>query len=131
MGAAAEHRGNALIRKHFADELAVQRQQEQCAFALQVSEDCNAFSTQAISYLADPRGLRQNTVERAKTRRGWNKRHEKLTAAHCAWVDVDSRNINAYHAACVRRAKAAYDLLVFALGCWTIPDHINVPRAAV
>lgn len=88
------------------------------------------FSTQAISYLADPRGLRQNTVERAKIRRGWSKRHEKLTAAHCAWVDVDSRNLSAYHAACVARAKAAYDLLVFALGCWTIPDYITVPRAA-
>lgn len=131
MGAAAEHRGNALISKHFADELAEQRIHEQCALALQVSEDCNTFSTQAISYLADPRGLRQSTVERARTRRGWNKRHEKLTSAHNAWVDVDSRNIHAYHAACVRRANAAYELLVFALGCWTIPDHITVPRAAV
>lgn len=129
MGAAAEHRGNALIRMHFDDELAKQRYKEQCAFALQVAEDCNVFSTQAISYLADPRGLRKATVERAKNRRGWSKRNEKLISAHCAWVDVDSQNLYAYHAACVARARAAFDLLAWALGCWTIPDNITVPRA--
>lgn len=130
MGAAAEHRGNALIRKHFDDELVKRRYAEQCAFALQVAEDCNVFSAQAISYLADPKGLRQKTVERAKARRGWAKRHEKLIAAHCVWVDVNYQDIYAYHAACVARAKAARELLVFALGCWTIPDDITVPRAA-
>ena len=131
MGAAAEHRGNALIRKHFDDELVKRRYAEQCAFALQVAEDCNVFSAQAISYLADPKGLRQKTVERAKDRRGWAKRHEKLIAAHCAWVDVDSRDIAAYHAACVSRAGAAYELLTFALRGWTIPEGIAVPRAAM
>lgn len=130
MGAAAEHRGNALICRHIDDELAQRRYSEQCAFALQVAEDCNVFSTQAISYLADPKGLRQKTIESAKARRGWAKRHEKLMAAHCVWVDVDYQNIYAYHAACVARAKAARELLVFALGCWTIPDDIRVPRAA-
>ena len=131
MGAAAEHRGNSLIRKHFADELEAKRQQEQCKFALQVAEDCNEFSTKAIAYLAEPKGMRQATVERSKAKRGWRSRNEKLTAAHCEWVDVDYRDIAAYHAACVNRASKAYELLTFALGGWTIPEEIAVPRAAV
>lgn len=131
MGAAAEHRGNALIRRQAQDGVEAQRYAEDVTRAVQVSEDCNAFTTQAMGYLVEPKGLRQNTVERSKSRRGWGKRHSALCAAHNAWVDADSSNAYAFHAACVRRAKAAHALLVFALGCWTIPDHIRVPRAAV
>lgn len=130
MGAAAEHRANAVQREILQRELRDREQHEMYARALQVAEDCNHFTRQAQAYLIDPRGLRQTTVERARNRRGWNKRHTALVRAHCAWVDVDYRNIHAYHAACVKRAKAAHDLLVFALGCWTIPEHIVVPRAA-
>lgn len=130
MGAAAEHRGNELIRRQCREAIDAQRDAENAALALQVSEDCNAFTTQAMGYLIEPKGLRQNTVERAKLRRGWGKRHTALCTAHNAWVDTDSRNAYTYHAACVRRAKAAHNLLIFALGCWTIPDHITVPRAA-
>lgn len=131
MGAAAEHRGNDLIRRQCEVAYLEQRAREEAQMAIQVAEDCNTFVTQSMAVIAEPKGLRQTTVERAKTRRGWVKRHAQLVAAHNAWVDVDSRNLGAYHSACVRRAKAAYALLVFALGCWTIPDSIKVPRAAI
>jgi len=131
MGAAAEHRGNDLIRRQCGSVISAQRDSEDARRALQVAEDCNAFVTKAMAVIVDPRGLRQNTVERAKNRRGWGRRHAQLVAANNIWVDVDTRNLGAYHAACVRRAKAAHALLVFALGCWTIPDTIQVPRAAI
>ncbi len=131
MGAAAEHRANAVQREILQRDLREREQREMYALALQVAEDCNEFTRQAQAYLIDPRGLRQTTVERARNRRGWGKRHATLVQAHCAWVNVDYRNLLAYHAACVKRAKAAYDLLIFALGCWTIPEHIVVPRAAI
>lgn len=127
---AAEHR-NDLIRRQCESVISAQRDSEDAQMALQVAEDCNAFVTKAMAVIIEPKGLRQNTVERSKTRRGWAKRNAELIAANNAWVDVDSRNLGAYHSACVRRAKAAYTLLVFALGCWTIPDHIQVPRAAI
>jgi hypothetical protein len=75
MGAAAEHRGNELIRRQCREAIDAQHDAENAALALQVSEDCNAFTTQAMGYLIEPKGLRQNTVERAKLRRGWGKRH--------------------------------------------------------
>ncbi|WP_157266550.1 hypothetical protein [Azohydromonas aeria] len=130
MGAAAEHRGNALIRRQTDAQGEARRTSEDTARALQIAEDCNEFTRQALAYLAEPRGLRQPTVERAKTRRGWTKRHAALVAAHCAWVDADSRDATAWGCVCVRRAQAAHALLTFALGSWTIPDHIKVPRAA-
>lgn len=131
MGAAAEHRGNDLIRRHCAEAWAERHASEEAQRALQVAEDCNAFVTQAMAVIMEPKGLRQSTVERAKTRRGWTKRHAALVGAHNAWVDSDAGNLHAYHAACLGRAKATYALLVFALGCWTIPDHIQVPRAVL
>lgn len=131
MGAAAEHRGNDLIRRQCESVVSAQRESEDAQRALQVAEDCNAFVTKAMAVIVEPKGLRQNTVERARTRRGWDKRYAQLANAHNDWVDADSRNIGTYHSACVRRAKAAYALLVFALGCWTIPDNIEVPRAAI
>lgn len=131
MGAAAEHRGNDLIRRQCKAIWAEKEAQDAAQRALQVAEDCNVFVSQAMEVLMEPRGLRQSTVERARTRRGWAKRHAALVSAHNRWVDVDSRNLGAYHAACVERAKAAHGLLVFALGGWTIPEHIRVPRAAL
>ena len=130
MGAASEHRGNDLIRRQAAAEVDAVRLRQNIALALQVAEDCNEFTRQALAYITEPKGLRQSTVERSKSRRGWGKRHAALCFAHALWVDADSRAIWEYHSACVRRAKAAYALLVFALGTWTIPNHIKVPRAA-
>lgn len=130
MGVAAQHRGNNIIRQQAWQEVDERRAHEELARALQVAEDCNAFVRQAMDYLVEPRGLRQKTVERARTRRGWAKRNAALVAAHNAWVEVDSRNAYAYHSTSVKRAQAVYKLLVFALGCWTVPMHIQVPRAA-
>ncbi len=128
MGAAAEHRANAVAHQILYRDAHRDQQREMHARALQVSEDCNEFARQAQAYLAEPRGLRQATVERSKTKRGWAKRHAALVAAHNTWVDTDSRNLFAYHSACVARAKAAHALLVFALADWIIPEHILVPR---
>lgn len=98
--------------------------------AIEVAEDCNHFVRLVMDYLVEPRGMRRPNVEGAPARRGWAKRNQKLIEAHCQWVDVDSRYAYAYHSACVKRAQAAYKLFVFALGCWRIPEHIAVPRAA-
>lgn len=130
MGAAAEHRGNDLIRRHAAIVSDQRRRSEDQARAIQIAEDCNEFTRQAMALIIEPKGLRQNTVERAKSRRGWGKRHAALVSAHNTWVDADSRNLFSYVEASINRARAAYSLLVFALGCWTIPDHIKVPRPA-
>ena len=131
MGAAATQRGDMSIRRSLHSEHDQARSIENLALALAVAEECNGFVREAQAYLVEPKGLRQSTVERAKTRRGWIKRSEQLVVAHCSWVDVDTRNVMGYHTACVKRAKAAYELLQFALGSWTIPAHIKVPRAAM
>lgn len=129
MGAAAEHRGNMLIgAQAWAQHNELQRRRD-AILAVETAEACNAFTTLGLDYLVDPRGLRQKTVERSRSRRGWAKRHAALVTAHNAWVDTDHRDAWAYHRASVRRAQAAHNLLVFALGCWTIPTHIHVPRA--
>jgi hypothetical protein len=107
------------------------RAAEDAARAVQTAEECNAFVRQAMEFLAEPSGLRQPTVERATQRRGWAKRQAALIDAHNAWVDADYRCAMAYLGASVRRAKAAHELLTFALGGWTIPAHIAVPRAAI
>lgn len=131
MGEAAEHRANTVQREILQRDLREREHREMNARCFQVAEDCNEFTRLAQAYLVEPRGLRRATVEHARDRRGWGKRHAAFVKAHCAWVEVDDRNLCAYHAACVKRAKAAYDLLIFALGCWTIPEHIVVPRAAI
>lgn len=131
MGAAAQQRGDASIRRGLHQEMEEKRIRDDMVRILQITEDCNVFVRAAMGYLVEPRGLRQNTVERAKTRRGWVKRHEAVMEAHNAWVDSDNRNVYAYGQDSIKRAKAVHALLVFALGCWTIPDHINVPRTAI
>ena len=131
MGAAAEHRANAVACEILGRDHSAAMQRDMAQRGLQVAEDCNEFTRQALAYLVEPRGMRQPTVERAKTRRGYAKRHSALVSAHCAWVDVDSRNLYAYGEASVKRSKAAYALLRFALGTWTIPDAIQVPRAVI
>ncbi|WP_131421381.1 hypothetical protein [Comamonas thiooxydans] len=131
LGAAAAQRGDASIRRGLHAHIEKDLELKDLARALAVAEESNAFVRDALAYLVEPRGLRQAAVEGAKARRGWASRSERLTSAHCCWVDVDSRNVMAYHAASVRRAQAAYALLSFALGSWTIPGHIKVPRAAL
>ena len=90
MGAAAEHRGNALIRDLLGRDHDQQLAIDGMVRAVEIAEQCNAFVTQAMSYLAEPRGLRQKTVENAKSRRGWAKRHAQVCLSHNAWVDVDA-----------------------------------------
>lgn len=131
MGAAANQRGDASIRRSLYAELDRDLIIADLVAALEVAEGCNAFVRDALAYLVEPKGLRQTSVESAKTRRGWAKRNARLVAAHCRWVDADIRNVMAYHSACVSRAQAAYALLTFALGTWTVPANIVVPRAAM
>lgn len=131
MGAAAEHRANAVAHEILFRDHSIAAQRDMHQRGLQVAEDCNEFTRQALAYLLEPRGMRKATVERSKTRRGWPKRHAALVQAHCEWVDADALNLFAYHRACLKRAQAAHSLLVFALGMWTIPDGISVPRAAL
>ena len=131
MGAAATQRGDMSIRRSLNAEQDQAQAIKDLSLAMAVAEECNVFVRDAQAYLVEPKGMRQNSVERAKSRLGWAKRSERLGVAHCAWVDVDSRNVMRYHAACVNRAKAAYELLHFALGTWTVPTHIKVPRAAM
>lgn len=130
MGAAAQHRGDAVIARQAWANIDARRATEDAARAVQTAEDCNAFVRQAMEFLAEPSGLRQPTVEAMHKRRGWAKRQAALIKAHNAWVDADYRCAMAYLGASVRRAKAAHELLTFALGSWTIPAHIQVPRAA-
>jgi hypothetical protein len=129
MGAAAEHRGNALIARQIDALLTSTAEHERAARALQIAADCDEFTRAALAFIAEPTGLRHGTVERSKTRRGWAPRNAKLVATHCAWVDADHTSM-AGVVASIERAKAAHVLLTFALGGWTVPRHISVPRAA-
>lgn len=131
MGAAATQRGDMSIRRGLYSEMNRERNIAEQVAAMEVAEACNAFVRDVQAYLVEPKGMRQASVERAKSRRGWASRVERLSKAHCNWVDADSRNAMGYHAVCVRRAQAAYVLLTFALGTWTVPANINVPRAAM
>ncbi|WP_313315380.1 hypothetical protein [Pulveribacter sp.] len=130
MGVAAQHRGNAVIARNARAELSERRQRQELARVAQISEDCEVFARLAMEYLVEPRGLREAAVLRARQRRGWAKREQAVIAAHNAWVDADRRSTPAVAAASVRRAQALHALLVYALGDWTIPQHIAVPRAA-
>jgi hypothetical protein len=131
MGVAAQHRGNVVIGRQAYAEAHARRDQAELSRIAQIADDCDVFVRQAMDYLVEPRGLRQATVERAKTRRGWPKRHAALVDAHAAWVNsVGVRCTATKAAASVHRAQAAYALLCFALGDWTIPGRIRVPRAA-
>ncbi len=129
MGAAAQQRGDKSIRRGLWEEMHEKEVRQDIARMIQIAEDCNTFAREGMSYLVDPRGLRQLTVERARTRRGWAKRQAAVSKAHNIWVDVDLRDAYAYTHASVNRGKAIYNLLIFALGMWTIPEHINTPRA--
>jgi hypothetical protein len=132
MGVAAENRYKALVRRQLDDQEAERRQREDAACALEVAEECNAFVRQVNGFVADPGGLRLPTVERMKKRRGWPARLEALRLAHVEWLEARPSRAMAYHAICVKRAQAAYAVLMFLLDdCWTIPNHISVPRAAV
>jgi hypothetical protein len=130
MGAAAEHRGNALIARQIDALICSTSDHESAARALQVAADCEEFTRLALAFITEPTGLRRGTVERSKTRRGWATRNAKLVAAHCAWVDADHTSMAGVVAG-IERAKAAHALLTFALGGWTVPSRIDVPRAAI
>lgn len=117
MRVAAQHRANAVIARQARAEVVVRGVGEDLARVFQISQVCNAFPTEAMDYLIEPRGLRQPTVERAKTRRGWGRR-----------VNSDHRVATAHAQACIPRAQDAYALLSFALGVWSIPGHIQAPR---
>jgi hypothetical protein len=131
MGAAAQQRGDKVIRQQVAAayELNDKRANEDAVRALQIAEDCNIFVRDAMAYLNEPRGLRELSVTAAKKKRGWEKRNAAVVSAHAKWVDVPHGS-NAYVCASVKRAQAVYKLLDFALGGWTVPAHITVPRAA-
>lgn len=129
MGVAAQNRGAILIGKHASEEDEKYRMADDLRRECEIAAECDEFARLAMEYLMAPRGLRALSIERAKTRRGWAIRNMALIAAHCAWVDADHRT-QAGRVACVHRAQSAYALLVYALGTWTIPSHISVPRAA-
>lgn len=129
MGAAAYNRASRVIAERIAQPHNEAAELRDLAAAMEVALECEEFTRQAMEYIAEPKGLRQMTVERMKARRGWAKRHAAVVKAHNAWVDCGSSTM-ARHSASVRRAQAAFQLLEFALGCWTVPNHIRVPRAA-
>jgi hypothetical protein len=129
MGSAAYNRASKTVAARIAQPHVEKAARDELVRALEVALECEEFTRQAIDYIAEPRGLRHDTVERAKTRRGWAKRHAALVKAHNAWVDCGPATM-ARHALSVRRAQAAFQLLDFALGGWTLPSHIRVPRAA-
>ena len=131
MGVAAQHRGNVVIARNACAELSERTQRQELARMAQIGEDCELFARQAMEYLVEPRGLREGAVVRARQRRGWIQRERAVIDAHNAWVNAGSCSTEALAAASVRRAQAVYALLVFALGSWTVPEHIAVPRAAI
>lgn len=130
MGAAANYRGDRSIHRSLYAEFEGRWALQDMARALAVAEECNAFVRDAMAFLVEPRGLRQSAIEAARKRRGWTKRNDALCSAHIIWVDVNINNSAAYIRACIARAQAAYRLLSFALMGWTMPEHIQVPRAA-
>ena len=129
MGAAATQRGDKSIARGLYASQVEARNIDDMVLALEVSEECNAFERSALAYLNEPRGLRQPSVDAAKLRRGWKPRMNRLIAAHCNWVDTPINNVALYHQACTERGQAAFKLLTFALGTWTIPSNIVAPRA--
>jgi hypothetical protein len=130
MGAAASQRGDKVIGQQAWVEIQDTFAINELILMSNTAEDCILFAREAWSFIVEPRGLCKSTVEWSKTRRGWNKRHLRLIAAHNNWVDISPSDVKAYHYWSVMKAKAAYDLLIFCLGTFTIPTHINIPRAA-
>jgi hypothetical protein len=129
MGAAAEHRGNALIARQIDALITTTTEHEHAALALQIAADCDSYYRAVMDYLVEPNGLRADTIARMRQRRGWAPRNEALIKAHCAWIDADPRTLSGCVAS-VRRAKAAHALFIYALAGWSIPHRIVVPRAA-
>jgi hypothetical protein len=130
MGAAAENRYRAMVRRDLDEQAAERQQREDMRRAMEVAAECDEFARLAMEYIAAPRGMRQPTVESRKQQRGWAKRNDALQLANAAWAAADPEQVMAYHAASVKRAQAAHALLVYVLADWTIPDFIKVPRAA-
>jgi hypothetical protein len=126
MGAAHEHRGNSVIRRQADEASASHILNEQVTRACVVTEECDEFTRAALSVLADPGGLRSRTVSAMRNRRGWPKRAEALRKAHADWLEFP-QDAFARCEVSLNRARAAYSLLVYALGTFTIPDRVHVP----
>ena len=131
MGVAAYNRTSKVISEVISKEVHDAIDLERLGMAHAIAEECNAFVTAAMTYMAEPRGLRERTILAARNRRGWQKRNEAVGKAHCAWVDESHVSTTDFHRTSVARAQAVHALFVFALGTWRIPDHIAVPRAAI
>ena len=125
MGVAAYNRGSASIRREASAAQDERQAHADRLRATRVAAECDEFTRSVLAYLAEPAGLRRQSIEAAKTRRGWAPRNAALVTAHNAWV----AGFGAIES--VRRAQAAYALLKFALGSYTVPAHIAVPRAAI
>jgi len=130
MGAGAQQRGNEVIRRQLWKEHEERIINETARRQIEIAEECNVFVRAAMDYIVEPKGLRKATIERAKTRKGWAKRHATVTTTFIDWINADTRNPYQYWMVSLRRAQAVHALFIFALGPWTIPSHITVPRAA-
>jgi hypothetical protein len=91
-------------------------------------DELNQFSRQAWSFIVEPTGLCKTTVERRKLKRGWNKRHNALITAHNNWVDATPEKFYEYS---LKRAKASYDLLMYCMISWHIPEKIKIPQQLI
>jgi hypothetical protein len=131
MGVAAYNRASQVVSARIREGNDTKQEWEQLALAQAVAEECNTFTTAAMAYLVEPRGLREKTILWARQRRGWQKRHAAVGNAHNAWVNDGHLSTAKFYELSVARAKAVHNLFVFALGTWTIPDHIKVPRAVL
>jgi len=128
MGVASYNRGSHSIGVGlYRDQTDVADLSELSAM-LTRAEECENFSREAWAYVLEPIGLRSLTVESRKQRRKYAVLLAALGAAHNVWVDNQWVSTKARCCAAVLRAQAAYQLLVYCLGPWTIPDKIKVPR---
>lgn len=129
MGVAAYNRASAVVSARIIGAYQDAAARQGLADALAVALECEQFTRAALAFLVDPVGMRSTSVENQKQKRGWAKRNAAMVAAHNVWTSHVPSTMARYVAS-VRRAQAAYALLVFALGTWTIPASIRVPRAA-
>lgn len=128
MGVAAYNRGTALIRAQCASQSRDAELDAMIQRALQDAVDCDEFTRAIQSYLVSAKGMRGATIERQKAKKMWQTKLDALALSHCEWVNTDHTNLFAYHAAAIKRARAAYELLTFALGSWELPLHLQPPR---
>jgi hypothetical protein len=131
MGAASYNRGSDSIGRGLYREQKAAADLAELSSMLTRAEECETFAREAWAYVLEPIGLRSLTVESRKKRRKYTVLLAALGEAHNVWVDNQNRNTKARCCAAVRKAQAAYALLTYCLGPWTVPDKIKVPRCAV